>query len=152
VSVSTTLKLPDIAPRLLSGNNLFTLSVVQDADYLTSQVYPHVPSQGNGADSTQVTITTPSFASNPTPALPDLAVLNVQTPTPNIKWGQNFQVTATIENLGSGNVGTYRVRYLLVGNDGSLNNSLFLGDALLSGLQAGYAQSISQTLQLPSKV
>ncbi len=44
------------------------------------------------------------------------------------------------------------MRFLLVGTNGNLDQALYLGNAQLTGLQAGYSQEISQTLTFPSSI
>ena len=49
-TVNQTITLPQTPPAMASGGDIFTLSIVQDADYLTNQLYPHLATQGVGAD------------------------------------------------------------------------------------------------------
>ncbi len=44
------------------------------------------------------------------------------------------------------------VRFLLIGENGQLNSGIYLGDAQIPGLAAGYNQPLVQTLQLPTRV
>ncbi len=46
--------------------------------------------------------------------------------------------------------GSFRVRFLLAGSDGSIDNTLFLADATLNGLAAGATQTYETILKLPS--
>src|SRR5262249_42777860 len=57
-----------------------------------------------------------------------------------------------VQNLGQGDAGPFRVRFLLTGQGGTLNNAIYLGDAAIPGLAAGYNQQIDQTLQLPTRL
>ena len=66
-----------------------------------------------------------------------------------IKWGQTFQVGATLENAGNFDPGPFKVRFLLVGSDGSLNNALFLADTTVNDLTPGTPQNITTTVKLP---
>src|SRR5262249_42510857 len=54
VNVQQPITLPATAPSSLSSNTQFTLSVAQDADYVTDPIYPHVAAQGVGLDSTPI--------------------------------------------------------------------------------------------------
>ena len=70
----------------------------------------------------------------------------------SLSWGETFQVTTTLQNLGAGDAGPFIVRFLLIGENGQLNSGIYLGDAQVPGLAAGYDQPLVQTLQLPSRV
>ena len=49
-----------------------------------------------------------------------------------------------------GEAGAFTVRFLLIGENGSINQGIFLGDAQVPGLAAGFNQPLAQTLQLPA--
>ena len=154
VNVVQKITLPANVPVLLgstTGNTAFTLSMIQDADYVTNSAYPHLPEVGLGYDLVNMTI---SPSANPTapPALPDLAASSVLLSSNSLSWGETFQVTTTLQNLGSGDAGAFHVRFLLIGQNGQLNSGIFLGDAQIPGLAAGYNQPLIQTLQLPTRV
>ena len=154
VTVNQAIVLPTSPPAALAGSTQFTLSLIQDADYVANHIYPHAAVQGSGKDSTQISIPTAADLSVANAPKADVAVtVSLKTPnTPLTFGGPSFQVNTTVHNQGQADVGMFRVRFLLVGPDGALNNSLFLGDTQLSGLKAGYAQNIIQTLQLPSQL
>ena len=61
-------------------------------------------------------------------------------------------MTTTLQNLGAGDAGAFLVRFLLIGENGQLNSGIYLGDAQIPGLAAGYNQPLIQTLQLPTRV
>jgi hypothetical protein len=152
-TVSKSFTLPGTIPTALSGYSTFTLSLIQDADFVTNQNFPHVPSQGSGLDQVSIAITTSTgAAATSTGPMPDLTVTSVQAPTLPVVFGRNFQVSANIQNLGNLDAGPYKVRFLLVGTSGALTNAVFLGDATLSGLKAGFSQTIVQNLQIPVTV
>jgi hypothetical protein len=126
--------------------------MAQDANYLTNSSYPHEPDQGTGYDQTPITITTSPTSPAPTGALPDLAASSVLAPTGTIRWGQTFPVTTDVQNLGQGDAGSFRVRFLLTGQSGSIVGAIYLGDVTIPGLAAGATQPITQTLQLPNRL
>jgi hypothetical protein len=70
----------------------------------------------------------------------------------SLSWGETFQVTTTLQNLGMADAGPFTVRFLLIGQNGEVNSGIFLADADIPGLAAGYNQPLVQTLQLPSRV
>ncbi len=152
VNVVQTFTLPATAPTLLAGGSSFTLSMIQDANYQTNSSYPHLPTVGVHYDQVPMTITAPANSTATAAPLADLAASSVQSSNQTLAWGQTFQVTTTVQNLGQGNAGPFTVRFLLVGQNGSINQGIFLGDAQVPGLQAGYNQQIVQTLTIPARV
>ena len=154
VNLVQNITLPANVPTLLNnyGNTSFTLSMIQDADYLTNATYPHQPSVGLGYDMVNMTINPSTTATASTAPLPDLAASSVLLSTNSLAWGETFQVTTTVQNLGAGDAGPFSVRFLLIGENGSINQGIFLGEAQIPGLAAGFNQPLVQTLQLPSRV
>lgn len=150
VTVNPTIVLPQVAPTSLAGASKYTLSVVQDGDYVTNAMYPHAATQGYGQDQAVVTITTPGFAVANKGAKANLEVLGVAADSQAIKWGQTFQVGATLENAGTADPGPFKVRFLLVGSDGTLNNALFLADATVNDLAPGTPQNVTTMVKLPA--
>src|SRR5262249_13642964 len=112
----------------------------------------HQPDQGTGYDQTPITITTDPTSTATTGPLPDLAASSVLAPTGTIRWGQSFPVTTEVQNLGQGDAGSFRVRFLLTGQSGSTVGATHLGDGPAPGLPAGPTQPITQTLQLPNRL
>ena len=154
VNVVQQITLPDIIPTVLNnaGNTAFTLSLIQDADYVTNAAYPHLPSAGIGYDIVNMTINPSPTAPATPPALPDLAPSSVLLSANSLSWGETFQLTTTLQNLGTADAGAFIVRFLLIGNNGDVNTGIFLGDAQIPGLAAGYNLPLTQTLSLPSRV
>ena len=150
--VTQNITFPSMPPAYLAGATQYILSVVPDADYAISPVYPHIATQGIGFDMADLTIALPTTTTTQGPK-PDLAPVSVLAPTQPIAFGQTFQVTTTIQNSGNLDAPAYRVRFLLVGTNGDLTQGLFLGDTVLSdGLKAGYTQNVIQTLKFPSRL
>ena len=154
VNVVQQITLPANIPTVLNanGNTAFTLSMIQDADYVTNAAYPHLPSAGLGYDLVNMTINPNPTAPATAPSLPDLAPSTVLLSANALSWGETFQVTTTLQNLGTGDSGPFTVRFLLIGNNGQVNQGIFLGDAHIPGLNAGYDLPLVQTLSLPSRV
>jgi CARDB len=154
VNVVQQVTLPATVPTLLNsdGNTAYTLSMIQDADYVTNAAYPHLPSAGLGYDLVNMTISPSATAPATTPSLPDLAASSVLLSADSLSWGETFQVTTTLQNLGAGDAGPFTVRFLLIGQNGQVNQGIFLADAHIPGLAAGYDQPLVQTLQLPTRV
>lgn len=154
VNVEKSFTLPSIPPVLLSGATSFTLTILPDADFLTNPVGPHVALGGTGIDQTAVTINLPADVSTTPihPNLPDLAVSTVSPSTSDLVWGGSFNVTTSVQNMGSVDPGPFRVRFLLAGPSGNTNRNIFLGDAIIPGLAPGYSQSVTQTVTLPSRL
>jgi hypothetical protein len=154
VNVVQNISLPATVPTLLNanGNTAFTLSMIQDADYVTNSMYPHLPSVGLGYDLVNMTINPSTAPATATAPLADLAASSVLMSSNSLSWGESFQVTTTVQNLGMGDAGPFTVRFLLIGQNGQVNQGIFLGDAHIPGLAAGYDQPLVQTLQLPTRV
>jgi hypothetical protein len=155
VNVVQDITLPSTIPTVLTSstaNTAFTLSMIQDADYVTNAAYPHVPSAGLGYDLVNMTINPSATAAATSPSLPDLAASSVLLSANSLSWGESFQVTTTLQNLGKGDAGQFTVRFLLIGNNGEVNQGIYLGDAHIPGLAAGFDQSLVQTLQLPTRI
>ncbi len=155
VNLVQNITLPANIPNLLvnsDGNTAFTLSMIQDADYLTNSSYPHQPSVGLGYDMVNMTINPSTTVPTSTAPLPDLAASSVLLSSNSISWGQTFQVSTTVQNLGTGDAGPFTVRFLLIGENGNVNSGIFLADAQIPGLAAGFNQPLTQTLQLPSRI
>ena len=151
-NVVQTITLPDIPPSDLSGSTTFALSLVEDADYLTNQAYPHLVSQGTNLDQVAMRIL-PKDGTNPAPGpRADLAATTVTTSSAALTWGQPLDVTTTVQNIGTADASQFRVFFLLVGSSGSLNDAIFLGQAIVPGLKAGYDQQIVQSVQLPTRI
>jgi hypothetical protein len=154
VNLVENITLPANVPVLLnnSGNTAFTLSMIQDADYVTNDSYPHQPEVGLGYDLVNMTINPSPTAAVSTAPLPDLAASSVLLSTNAISWGESFQVTTTVQNLGAGDAGAFKVQFLLIGENGSINQGIFLGEASIPGLQGGYNLPLVQTLELPTRI
>jgi hypothetical protein len=162
INVQAQIALPASAPSALASNTQFTLSMAQDADYVTDPIYPHVASQGAGLDATPITITANPSATSPsssssspssapaTPALPNVAPSNVVVTSQAVYWGYNFQVSATFQNLGQADAPPMEAMYLLTGTGGSLANGVFLGEVTLPALAPGASQTLNQTVHLPA--
>jgi hypothetical protein len=144
--------LPTIPPSDLTGSTSFALSLVDDADYITNQAYPHVVTQGINLDQVAIKILPADGTNPPVGPLADLAVSTISPSADTLTWGKPLQVTTTIQNIGSADAGQFRVFFVLVGATGSVNDGIFLGQAVIPGLRAGFDQTIVQSLQLPARI
>jgi hypothetical protein len=153
VNVQTAITLPATKPGILDSSGAYLISLIQDADHQASPIVQNATIQGLGLD-TQVIQIGKNTSDTAVPQGPtsDLAATGVITPNTAIYWGQSFQVTTSVQNLGQGAAGTFQVQFLLTGTDGNVNRSLYLGSAEVAGLKAGYTQQVIQNLQLPSRL
>ncbi len=119
-NVVQSVTLPPIEPSTLSGANQFTISVVQDADFLTQPIYPQVADQGAGLDQGPIGIVPGPAGTAQAGNLPDLAPATVVVSQSSLNWGQSFQVGAVIQNVGLGNAGQFTVRFIATGVAGDL--------------------------------
>ena len=152
VNVSQPITLPPGPPPMLAGATQFTLSMIEDADYVTNALYPHQATQGLGHDMVNLAIGPGANADLPQGPTPDLAVGDVQAPSVPISWGQDIQVQADVQNLGQADAGQFQVQFVLTGASGSLDHAIYLGDATVPGLQKGMQQMIVQTIHIPGQL
>ena len=146
--------LPALEPTTLNGANQFTISVVQDADFLTQPIYPQVADQGPGLDQGPIGILpgpagTAQLGAN---SQPDLAPATVVVSQSSLNWGQNFMVGAVIQNVGLADAGKFTVRFVATGVSGDLTHGIFLGDATVDGLAANSSTNVLTSVHLPAKL
>lgn len=151
VNVTGSITLPAIAPALLAGQGAYLISMIQDADHVASPIVQNATMQGLGLDTAVISIGANPAAPAAVPR-PDLAATGVVTPSTALYWGQPFQVSTAVQNIGQGDAGPFKVEFLLTGTGGAVNQSIYLGSAEVAGVKAGFTQSIIQTLQLPSRL
>ena len=152
INLVQNITLPAVEPLSIANYSNFGLTMTQDSTYLTNDAYPAEPTQGVGYDQTPITITTSSTSTATAGPLPDLAAASIIGPTGTIRWGQSFQVSTEVQNLGQGAAGQFQVSYLLTGQAGTINDAIYLGQTTVSGLAAGASQAINQTLTLPTRL
>ncbi|WP_165243841.1 CARDB domain-containing protein [Paludisphaera soli] len=154
VNAERTFTLPPLPPVLLAGATDFTLTILPDGDFLTNPVGPHFAIGGIGVDQASIHIYPPAgeSAAPVHETLPDLAVGTVSPSSGDLVWGGSFDVSTSVQNMGTIDPGPFRVRFLLVGPSGNTTRTIFLGDAVIPGLAPGYLQPITQTVSLPSRL
>jgi hypothetical protein len=146
------INLPAVEPLAIANYTNFGLTMTQDANLVTNDLYPNSPTQGVGYDQTSMTITTSSTSTATTGSLPDLAASSVMGPTGTVRWGQAVPVSTDVQNLGQGAAGPFQVFFVLTGQAGSINDAIYLGQTTVSGLAAGASQQVNQTLTLPTRL
>ena len=72
--------LPAVEPLSIANYTNFGLTMTQDSNYLTNDLYPNSPDQGVGYDQTAITITTSTTSTATTGSLPDLAASSIVGP------------------------------------------------------------------------
>ena len=150
-NVVQSVSLPPIEPATLNGATQFTISVVQDADFLTQPIYPKVADQGYALDQGTIGILPGPVTATPN-NLPDLAPASVVVSQESLNWGQTFQVGTVVQNVGLGDAGKFVVRFVATGVTGDLSKGIFLGDVTVDGLAANAATNVLTTVRLPSKL
>jgi len=145
--------LPAVEPTTLAGATQFTISIVQDGDFLTQPIYPRVADQGPGFDQGPIGIAPGPAAGQPPAVLPDLAPASVVVSQNSLAWGQQFQVGAVIQNVGQAASGPFRVRFVATGIGGDVSHGVFLGDTTVTtGLAANSSINVLASVQLPAKL
>ncbi len=142
--------LPPQEPLTLGAATQFTISVVQDGDFLTQPVYPSVADQGNLLDQGPIGISPGPLAATPQGPLPDLAPASVVVSQNSLSWGQSFQVSAVIQNVSNVAAPPFTVRFVVAGASGDVSHGIFLGDVQVPGLAANSATSVLTTVKLPA--
>lgn len=147
-----TITLPAVEPLAIANYTNFGLTMTQDSNYVTNDLYPNSPTQGAGYDQTPITITTSSTSTATTGSLPDLAASSIVGPNGTVRWGQSIPVSTDIQNLGQGAAGPFQVFFVLTGQAGSIDDAIYLGQTTISGLNPGQTQQVDQTVTLPTRL
>ena len=152
VNVVRQISLPAIPPALLAGQGAYLISMIQDADHAASPIIQSPVIQGIGLDTQVITIGPGANSDVKAGAKPDLAATGVVPNSTTLYWGQTFQVSTTVQNLGIADVPKFTVRFALTSVDGTTTNPIYLGSAVVDGLKGQYAQDIVQTLKIPNRL
>jgi hypothetical protein len=144
--------LPPVEPLTLGNASQFTISVVQDGDFVTQPIYPRLAGQGPGLDQGPIGISPGPMAGTPQGATPDLAPSTVVVSQTTLYWGQQFQVGAVIQNVSNVDAGPFTVRFVATGASGDVSHGIFLGDVQVSGLAANGSTGVLTAVQLPAKL
>jgi hypothetical protein len=144
--------LPPIEPLTLGTATQFTISVVQDADFLTQPIYPRVATQGLGFDEGPLGISPGPLAGTPQGPTPDLAPSTVVVSQSSLYWGQQFEVGAVIQNVSNVAAGAFTVRFVATGASGDVSHGIFLGDVQVPSLAANSSANVLTAVQLPNKL
>ena len=149
-NVVQSVTLPPLEPLTLGNATQFTISVVQDGDFLTQPVYPRIANQGNLLDQGPLGISPGPLAGTPQGPTPDLAPSTVLTSSSSLYWGQSFEVSAAIQNVSNVAAPPFTVRFVAAGASGDVSHGIFLGDVQVPGLAANSATSVLTTVKLPA--
>ena len=142
--------LPPLEPLTLGAATQFTVSIVQDADFLTQPVYPEVATQGLDIDQGPLGINPGPLAATPQGLTPDLAPSTVLVSQSSLVWGQQFQVSAAIQNVSNVASPPFTVRFVAAGATGDVSHGIFLGDVQVPALAANSVTNVLTTVKLPS--
>ncbi|MDX2035267.1 MAG: CARDB domain-containing protein [Isosphaeraceae bacterium] len=151
-NVTQQVTLPAGPASTLAAANNFILTMVQDADYVTNPMNNRAVAAGLGIDQVILAIGANPDGYIAPGRLPDLAPSAIAVSNVNLVWGTSFVASATIQNLGLADAPSFRVRFLLAGTDGTLNQAVVLGDTIVPGLAAGATASVNPTLSLPRRL
>ena len=153
VNLVQNITLPAVEPSSIANYTNFGLTMTQDADYLTNDLYPHQPDQGAGLDQAAISITTSSTSTATVGNLPDLAASSVLLSKSSVNWGSTRSGHNRSSKPGPGRLARRRlVFFVLTGQTGSLTDAIFLGETTIPALAPGATQQINQTLALPVRL
>jgi hypothetical protein len=144
--------LPPLEPLTLGNATQFTVSVVQDGDFVTQPVYPRIADQGPGLDQGQLGINPGPLALVPQGPTADIAPSTVLVSQSSLYWGQQFQVSAEVQNVANVPAGPFTVRFVAAGASGDVSHGIFLGDVQVPGLAANGSTNVLTTVQLPARL
>ena len=82
---------------------------------------------------------------------PDLAPGTVLVSQSALNWGQQFEVSAVIQNVSNVASGPFTVRFVATGATGDVSHGIFLGDVQVGGLGANGSTNVLTTVQLPAR-
>jgi hypothetical protein len=150
VNVVQQITLPAQEPLTLGTATQFTISVVQDGDFLTQPIYPRIASQGPGYDQGPIGISPGPLANTPQGPTPDLAPSDVQVSNGSLNWGQSFSVSTVVQNLSNVASPAFTVSFVAAGASGDVSHGIFLGQVQVPALAANTPTTIVTTVQLPS--
>ena len=152
VNVVQQVTLPALEPLTLGPATQFTISVVQDGDFLTQPIYPRLAGRGPGQDQGPIGISPGPLAGTPQGPTPDLAPSTVVVSQNTLYWGQQLQVGAVVQNVSNVDAGPFTVRFVVAGSSGDVSHGIFLGDVVVPGLAANTSTNVLTTVQLPAKL
>jgi hypothetical protein len=152
VNVVQQITLPAQEPFTLGSATQFTISVVQDGDFLTQPIYPRTASQGAGFDQGPIGISPGPDALLPQAPGPDLAPSDVQVSSPSLNWGQSFTVSTVVQNLSNTPAPAFTVFFIAAAANGSPSNGIFLGQVQLAAVAANTPTTVVSTVSLPSRL
>ena len=130
------INLPAVEPLSIANYTNFGLTMTQDSNYVTNDLYPDSPTQGVSYDQTSMTITTSTTSTATTGSLPDLAASSVMGPTGTVRWARRSGQHRRPEPRPGGRR-PVQVFFVLTGQTGSITDAIYLGQTTISGLAAG---------------
>ena len=134
--------LPAVEPLAITNYTNFGLTMTQDADYVTNDLYPNQPTRGSATTRPPITITTSSTStatSVRSPTWPPPRSLPRPAPT----LGPDHPGLHGVQNVGQGDAGSFQVFFLLTGQAGSINDAIYLGQTTVSSLASGGTPQIT---------
>jgi len=115
--------------------------IVDGYKYVSESNESNNRNRGDGFDRDRVSISSSSS--------PDL-IAEAFDSDENLKWGQSFEVSFRVKNIGSAAAGDSWARLVLSDNDNIESSDRWLGWVYVSPLNAGQSKTITKTLTLPN--
>lgn len=172
VNLVQQVNLPATPPNTLGNSGVYTISMIQDADHLTSPLVQQVTMQGPGLDEATISIpyptatvptstttttgaggtTTTTTTSASATVFPDLAPTSITLSTSTLNWGQGYLLDTSVQNLGQGASTPTTIAFYLTGDNANPSQGYFLGQTAIPALAAGGVQQVAQTIVLPNRL
>jgi pimeloyl-ACP methyl ester carboxylesterase len=143
-SFSRSVTLPSTPPsRFTASDSVYVGMIVDGYSYVSESNEFNNRNRGNGYDRDQVSITSSSASK------PDL-IAEAFNSDENLKWGQSFDVSFRVKNIGNASAGSSWARIMLSSNDNIESSDRNLGWVKVNSLAPGQSRSFTRSLTLPS--
>ncbi len=172
VNLVQQITLPATPPATIGNSGTYYISMIQDADHVTSAYVGQVTMQGVGLDEQTISIpypdaaapasttttttsstgTTTSTTTTSSTALPDLAPSTVSLPVSTYNWGQGYVIDTAVQNIGQAASMPTTVEFVLTDDVNNPTQGYFLGSSVVPALASGAVQDIAQTIKFPSRL
>ena len=148
INLVQNITLPAVEPSSIANYTNFGLTMTQDANYVTNDLYPDQPNQGVGLDqAAHHDHDQPDIDGHGTALSRTWPPRRCMLSRSSVNWGSTVQVSTRSSKPGLRRVSRpRRCIFVLTGQNGSLTDAIFLGQTTIPALAAGASAAINQTL------